>query len=94
MIEGKRIIAIVPARSGSKGIPNKNMRLFKGRSLIGWAGITLNQLSFIDAKVISTDSYEYAEEGRRYGLDAPFLRPPLVSFQGLKTPRQNIYLAR
>lgn len=79
MLEGKRILAVVPARSGSKGIPHKNMRKLKGISLIGWAGKTLAQLPFVDAKVISTDSPEYAREGQRYGLDAPFLRPAYLS---------------
>jgi CMP-N-acetylneuraminic acid synthetase len=55
------------------------MRLLKGVSLIGLAGITLSKLSFIDAKVISTDSPEYGEEGHRYGLDVPFLRPAHLS---------------
>ncbi|HMK46241.1 MAG TPA: acylneuraminate cytidylyltransferase family protein [Methanocella sp.] len=76
---GKTVLAVVPARSGSKGIPNKNMRKVAGISLIGHAGQTLSQLEFIDAKVISTDSPEYAAEGKKYGLDAPFLRPPDLS---------------
>lgn len=79
MLEGKRILAVVPARSGSKGLPNKNMRLLDGISLIGWAGRTLGQLQFIDRRIISTDSPEYAREGERYGLEAPFLRPPRLS---------------
>lgn len=79
MLQGKRILAVVPARSGSKGIPHKNMRRLQGVSLIGWAGKTLSQLPFLDAKVISTDSPEYAEEGRRYGLEVPFLRPDHLS---------------
>lgn len=79
MLEGKRILAVVPARSGSKGLPNKNMRLLDGISLIGWAGRTLGQLQFIDRRIISTDSPEYAREGERYGLEAPFLRPAHLS---------------
>ena len=79
MLEGKHILAVVPARSGSKGIPHKNMRTLKGTSLIGWAGKTLSQLAFIDARIISTDSPEYASEGKRYGLEAFFLRPKHLS---------------
>jgi len=79
MLEGKQILAVVPARSGSKGIPNKNMQLLKGISLIGRAGLTLSRLPFIDAKVISTDSEQYADEGRRYGLAVPCLRPERLS---------------
>jgi CMP-N-acetylneuraminic acid synthetase len=76
MLEGKRVLAIVPARSGSKGIPDKNMRRIRGVSLIALAAEVLNPLLFLDARVISTDSQEYLEEGVRHGLSGPFLRPP------------------
>ncbi len=79
MLQGKSVLAVVPARCGSKGIPNKNMRTLQDISLIGWAGKTLSGLSFIDARVISTDSAEYAQEGQQYGLEAPFLRPKHLS---------------
>ncbi len=79
MMEGKTILAVVPARSGSKGVPHKNMRSVGGISLIGRAGICLSELPWLDAKVISTDSPEYAAEGERFGLLAPFLRPPELS---------------
>lgn len=75
MFGDKRILAVVPARSGSKGIPDKNMRTINGTTLIGWAGLTLAQVSLIDRRVISTDSARYAAEGERHGLSAPFLRP-------------------
>ncbi len=79
MLDNKSILAVVPARSGSKGIPHKNMCQLKGISLIGRAGITLSELSFLDARIISTDSNEFAREGRRYDLEAPFLRPQHLS---------------
>ncbi len=79
MLEEKYILAVVPARSGSKGIPNKNMQQLLGTTLIGLAGHCLSKLTWIDKKIISTDSKEYAEEGIRYGLDAPFLRPAKLS---------------
>jgi len=79
MFMGKKIVAVVPARSGSKGIPNKNMKILAGKSLIGWAGGCLGKLTWLDGKIISTDSFEYAEEGQKYGLDAPFLRPAELS---------------
>jgi len=79
MLRGKCILAVVPARSGSKGIPHKNMRKLLGISLIGWAGRCLSKLPWLDGKIISTDSKEYAEEGKRYGLDVPFLRPAELS---------------
>ena len=86
MLDGMNVLAIVPARSGSKGIPNKNICELSGISLIGWAGLCLSKLKWLDGKIISTDSKDYAEEGKRYGLDAPFLRP-----ENLSTDTSNIY---
>lgn len=79
MIDGLRVLALVPARSGSKGISDKNLARIGGLSLIARAGTTLGQISWIDRRVISTDSRRYAEEGRPYGLEAPFMRPPELS---------------
>jgi CMP-N,N'-diacetyllegionaminic acid synthase len=79
MIDGDSVLAIVPARSGSKGIPGKNMRSVGGLSLIARAGDVLSSIAWIDRRVISTDSASYAEEGRAHGLDAPFLRPETLS---------------
>jgi len=79
VIDGKRVIAVVPARSGSKGIVDKNMRLLAGTSLIGWAGKTLASVAIVDVRIISTDSARYATEGERHGLSAPFLRPAGLS---------------
>jgi len=75
MYLNKKIIAIVPARSGSKGVVDKNIKNLDGVSLIGWAGLCLGELSWLDAKVITTDSIGYAKEARKYNLDAPFIRP-------------------
>jgi CMP-N-acetylneuraminic acid synthetase len=79
MLKGNNVVAIVLARSGSKGIPGKNMKQLSGTSLIGWTGICLSHLSWLDGKIISTDSEVFAEEGRKYGMDAPFLRPADIS---------------
>ena len=79
MLEGRRVLAVVPARAGSKGVPDKNLQPLGGVSLIGWAGRTLAALPWLDARVLSTDSPAYAEEGRRYGLAVPSLRPAALS---------------
>jgi CMP-N-acetylneuraminic acid synthetase len=79
MIEDLSVLALVPARSGSKGIPDKNMASLGGRSLIARAGQVLSQISWIDRRIISTDSTRYAEEAMAYGLDVPFLRPAELS---------------
>jgi CMP-N-acetylneuraminic acid synthetase len=69
------VLAVIPARGGSKGVPGKNLRKVGGRSLIEHAAHTAAALSWIDRTVLSTDDEEIAEEGRRCGLDVPFLRP-------------------
>lgn len=79
MLLGKRVLAVVPARSGSKGITDKNMRPLAGRSLIGRAGDCLAALDWLDGRVISTDSQRYADEGQACGLDAPFMRPDEIA---------------
>jgi CMP-N,N'-diacetyllegionaminic acid synthase len=79
MYEGRSILAVVPARSGSKGVADKNIQRVGGRSLIEWAALAVNGVPMIDARVISTDSSKYAAEGDRYGLGAFFLRPADIS---------------
>ena len=75
MWQDKTVLAVVPARGGSKGIPRKNLCKVGNRSLIGWAAHVTQQLPWIDLAVLSTDDPELAEEGRQYGLQVPFLRP-------------------
>lgn len=77
--QGLKIIAVVPARSGSKGVPDKNMREVAGHSLIGRVGLVLKDLAWVDGAVISTDSQRYADEARKHAIDAPFLRPEELS---------------
>lgn len=74
-LEGKKILCVVPARGGSKSIPRKNLAKVCGVSLVGHVGKTLQQLPWIDAKVLSTDDAAIAEEGHCHGLDTPFTRP-------------------
>jgi CMP-N,N'-diacetyllegionaminic acid synthase len=79
MLENQTVLAVVPARSGSKSLPDKNMAQLGGLSLIAWAAKILSQIPWIDRRVISTDSPRYADEARLHGLDAPFLRPAPLS---------------
>jgi CMP-N-acetylneuraminic acid synthetase len=75
MINGSSVIAIVPARSGSKGLPGKNIKELCGKPLIAWTIEKALMSSFIDRVVVSTDSEEIAEIAVRFGADVPFLRP-------------------
>jgi len=91
VIAARRLLAVVPARSGSKGIPNKNMQPLNGISLIGHAGLCAQQVDGLDARLISTDSPAYAAEGSRYGLEAPFLRPAAISGDGARATEMLIH---
>lgn len=67
-------IAIIPARSGSKGLPNKNILPLKSKPLLAWSIDAALQSGMFDTVHVSTDSEEYAEIARQYGADVPFLR--------------------
>ncbi len=70
-----KILALIPARSGSKGIPGKNVRDIKGHPLMAYS-IGVAQLSrFINRIVVTTDSEDYAKVARDYGAETPFIRP-------------------
>jgi N-acylneuraminate cytidylyltransferase len=74
-----RILCIIPARSGSKGLPHKNIKDYRGKPLLAWS-IEQAQLCRYEMKiVVSTDSKEYADIAMKYGAEAPFLRPPEIS---------------
>jgi CMP-N-acetylneuraminic acid synthetase len=73
--KGYNILAVIPARGGSKGIPRKNLCKFDGVSLVARAVRITKSLTWIDKVVLSTDDREIAEEGRKYGAEVPFLRP-------------------
>jgi CMP-N,N'-diacetyllegionaminic acid synthase len=69
------IVALIPARSGSERVPQKNIRLLARHPLVAYAISTARQAGIFDRVVCSTDSTEIAEVARRYGADVPFLRP-------------------
>ena len=69
------ILGIVGARSGSKSIPHKNIRPLAGKPLMAWIIEAAKQSKYITRLVLTTDSPEYAQIGRTYGAEAPFLRP-------------------
>ncbi len=79
MIEGRRVLAVVPARGGSKGIKLKNLQSLAGTPLVGLVGEVAKQCPSIDRAVVSTDHAEIAAVARQYGLDVPFMRPVALS---------------
>ncbi len=75
----KHIVAIIPARAGSKGIPKKNVRCLAGKPLIAYTIEAALNSEVIDRVIVSTDSNEIADIAKSYGADVPFLRPPELS---------------
>ena len=71
-------LAIIPARSGSKSIKNKNIKLFNGKPLIAWT-IELALASKISRVVVTTDSKEIKEIAIKYGAEVPYLRDKKLS---------------
>jgi CMP-N-acetylneuraminic acid synthetase len=74
-----RVLAIVPARGGSKGVPGKNVRKLAGRTLLDYAALAARDSGVIDRIVLSTDSDEIADAGRRAGMEVPFMRPAALA---------------
>jgi CMP-N,N'-diacetyllegionaminic acid synthase len=79
MIEQQRVLVVVPARGGSKGVPLKNLRTVAGRSLVKITGDLIAQLPWVDRAVVSTDHDRIAAEAEASGVAAPFRRPESLS---------------
>ncbi len=69
------ILAVIPARSGSKSIPHKNIRPFNGKPMLAYSIEHARQSKYINRIVLSTDSEEYAAIGMEFGAEVPFIRP-------------------
>ena len=69
-----KVIGIVPARAGSTAVKNKNIRLLNNQPLLSYA-INTGLNSSLDRVILSTDSPEYQEIGKKYNAETPFLRP-------------------
>jgi N-acylneuraminate cytidylyltransferase len=72
-------VALIPARSGSKRVADKNVRLLGGHPLLAYAVATARAAGPFARVIVSTDSTEYADIARHYGGDVPFLRPAALS---------------
>ena len=84
MFERKKILSFIGARSGSKGIKNKNIIDFEGKPLMNWTIEASLKSKYIDHTIVSTDSEIIAKMARDDGADAPFLRPPEISGDSAK----------
>ncbi len=70
-----KILTIIPARGGSKRIPQKNFRNFAGKPLIAHTVLQAKKIKFIDRVIVDTDSPKIAAIAKKYGAEAPYLRP-------------------
>ena len=70
-----KILAIIPARGGSKGIKNKNIKNLCGHPLIAWTIMKAKKSKFIEKVIVSTDSKKIAAISKKYGASVPFIRP-------------------
>ncbi len=79
MYDSQRILAVVPARGGSKGVPKKNIQPIQGVPIVARVGHLIQQLPEIDRAVVSTDDPVIAETAEQSGLAAPWMRPESLS---------------
>lgn len=75
MINGKKVIGIIPARGGSKGIPKKNIKALNGKPLIAWTIDEAQKSIYIDKLIVSSDDDEIINLSRQFGAEVPFKRP-------------------
>lgn len=73
------LLALIPARGGSKGVPRKNVRLLAGKPLIAWTIEAARQASGVGRIVVSTDDEEIACVAREFGAETPFMRPDVLA---------------
>ncbi|STX41616.1 N-acylneuraminate cytidylyltransferase [Legionella donaldsonii] len=75
MIKQKKVLAIIPARGGSKGLPGKNIRPLNGIPLVAWPIKTALSSRYVDRVIVTTDAPEIAKVALAYGAEVPFMRP-------------------
>jgi N-acylneuraminate cytidylyltransferase len=79
MVEDMQVLALIPARGGSKSIPRKNIRRFAGYPLVAYSIAAGLAAKTVDRVLVSTDDAEIASIARQYGAETPFLRPSELS---------------
>ena len=90
MYLGKKCLALIPARGGSKGVPQKNIRKVAGRPLIAWTIVEAKKSKYIDSLVLSSDDEVISKIAKDWGCDVPFIRPS--EFARDETPGIDVVL--
>lgn len=94
MYKNKKILSIIPARGGSKGIPKKNIIDLLGKPLLYYSIKSAKESKYIDKIIVSTDDYEIAEISKRLGAEVPFLRPEEISGDNAKSIEAFIHVIK
>jgi CMP-N,N'-diacetyllegionaminic acid synthase len=79
MIDGLSVLAMIPARGGSKRIPGKNLAMVEGQSLLSWTSESAKKSRYIDRLFLSSEDSNIIAEAKNIGLDVPFVRPTELS---------------
>lgn len=79
MIGQKKVLALVVARGGSKGLPGKNIKPLCGKPLIGWVIDAAKNSKYVDRVILSTDYEDIASIGKTFGAEVPFMRPAEIA---------------
>lgn len=87
----RKNLVIIPARGGSKGLPNKNINSIAGKPLLAWSIEQALASAGIDRVLVTTDSKEIAEIARSYGAEAPFMRPAALATDTATTESAMIH---
>jgi len=85
MYKGKKIIGVIPARGGSKGLPGKNIRPLFGKPLIAWTIDAAKKSKYLDRVIISTDDSKIAKVAKKFGAQVPFMRPKALASDTAKS---------
>lgn len=91
MYNNKRFLAIIPARSGSKGLKDKNIKKLNGKPMIAYTIEAASKSGIFDNIVVSTDSQAYADIAKAYGASVPFLRPDYLASDEATTNDVTVY---
>lgn len=75
MYKGKKVLAVIPARGGSKGVPRKNIKDLGGKPLIAWTIECAKKSKYLDRVIVSTEDNEIASVAQKWGAEVPFMRP-------------------
>jgi len=90
VINGKRMLGVIPARGGSKGVPGKNIRLVAGKPLIAWTIEAAQSSKSLDHVVLTSDDREIIDVAKKYNCNAPFVRDSHLAID--TTPTVDVVL--